>query len=148
MPEHTVVMPRMPHIWDDTPFTTSRSAVRGALACWAVKQSPYDVPDNLGHALLEFESAFLSDDYFETSCEDLRGRVYSTFEKCPTIEMWNEAKDGSSGIVFCSRYGQPAPDHDFIDLDALARNVAHLVTLTERYDQIHDALHETEQIGD
>lgn len=142
MADRTVVMPRMPDIWGDTPFTTSRDAVRGALACWAVRQSPYDVPDNLGEALLEFERAF--GEYFETNCGALSEAVFVAFGNCPAVESWNVAKDGSTGPVFSSRHDQPAPDHDFIDLHALAHNVAHAVTLAERYDQVHDASRETE----
>lgn len=41
------------------------------------------------------------------------------------FDKWNEPKDGSkTEIVFVSRYSnKPNPDSDFIDLDALLRNV-------------------------
>ena len=152
MPEHVIEMPRMPAIWDDSTFTTSKDAVLHALACWAVRQSPYMVPDNLGEALLEFDAAFdietkwpgsgQMERDFETNCQSLGSLVLAAFGKCPLIEAWNEAKKGSTDVVFLSRCGQPHPDHDFIGLDALARNVAHLVTLTEKWDQAHDDMRE------
>lgn len=135
----TVLMPRMPDIWDDTKFITSRNNVRGTLACWAIRQSPYDVPDNLVEALVEFEKAFAdSSEFFETSCKELGTMILEAFGKCPMIQSWNKAKDGSTGPVFSSRFDQPSPDHDFIDLDALARNVSHDVTLSEKYSNAND----------
>ena len=39
------------------------------------------------------------------------------------FDNWNKAKKGNAEIVFTSRYSQPDPDYDFIDLDALLCNV-------------------------
>jgi len=129
----------MPDIWDDQPFVTSKSEILGALANWAVRQSPYSYPENLPKALFEFEYQFgCSDVYFETNCKELLQRIVDTFERCPTIMGWDVAKKGSVQTVFCSRHDNPHPDYDFIDLDALARNIAHSITLQNKYDQLHD----------
>ena len=127
----------MPDIWNDDSFTTSKSTVLGALVSCVVRQSPYLFPLDLVSGLVEFNSAFCLNDYFETSCVSLRSRVRGTFQRCPTIFGWNKPKKGSHTVVFCSRYSQPSPDCDFIDLDALARNVAYLVTLESKYNQLH-----------
>lgn len=129
----------MPDIWDDQEFYTSRSTVLGELANWAVQQSPYTVPDNLQKAIHEFAAAFApTGEIFTTNCRDLLTLVREAFEECPSILAWNESKKGDHQIVFVSRYDKPQPDHDFIDLDALARNVAHAVTLAEKYSEAHN----------
>jgi hypothetical protein len=131
---------RMPDIWDDTTFWTSRCAIIGELANWAARQSPYLVPDGLEDALREFNFAFVSDseEYFETNCKELNKRIRDAFDDCPKILGWNNPKRGNSDYVFSSRYGSPQPDYDFIGLDALARNIAHSITLSEKYHKIHD----------
>ena len=134
----TKTIQEMPDIWDDQKFTTSRKTVLGALANWAVQQSPYLVPDNLADALREFDSAFHSDEFFSTDCDWLKANIRLAFMSCPHIEAWNNSKKGDVQIAFYSRYDKPQPDYDFIDLDALARNVAHSCTLAEKYNQLHD----------
>jgi hypothetical protein len=132
-----IEMQRMPEIWDDTNFYTSRGDVLGELAAWAVRQSPYTLPAHLEDALREFDLAFDSEEFFDTNCEELNKRIRDAFDKCPRVLGWNNAKVGE-GTVFCSRYDTPQPDYDFIDLDALARNMAHSITLEAKYDKIHD----------
>ncbi len=116
--------------WDNTPFLTSRSTVLGALANCAVRQL---FPIDLAQALSSFDSKFTGSDYFETDCTNLRRCVRSAFNMCPIILGWNKPKKSEHTVVFCSRYGQT----DFIDLDALARNAAHAVTLEEKYNSLH-----------
>lgn len=129
----------MPDIWDDQEFHTTPTAVLGELANWAVRQSPYVVPGNLSGALREFAATFVpKSECFPVSCKSLLALVRGAFEECPAILAWNNPKKGDHQIVFVSRHDSPAPDHDFIDLDALARNVAHAVTLGEKYSQAHD----------
>lgn len=131
----------MPDIWNsDKMFLTSKEDVLGALANWAIQQSPYVMPEDLDVGLREFWMQFdpcPPFEYFETNCNSLRSKVRDTFESCPTIMGWNVAKKGS-GTVICSRYDSPEPDYDIIDLDALARNVAHSITLEAKYSQLHD----------
>lgn len=130
---------RMPDIWDDQIFHTSRTSVFGELANWAVRQSPYLIPDKLPEALREFVVAFSeTEDHFGTSCKALLSSVRAAFEKCPAILAWNKPKKGNYPTLFVSRHARPAPDDDFIDLDALARNIAHSITLSEKYSKAHD----------
>jgi hypothetical protein len=136
-------MQKKPDIWDDTPFHTSRNTVLGALACWAVRQSPYLVPAGLAEAVHEFSVAFGIDDdgcvgVFETDCQRLRKQVFECFSECSSILAWNECKSGTTpAVVGSSRYDRPHPDNDIIDLDALARNIAHSITVEEKYEQEH-----------
>ena len=59
------------------------------------------------------------------SMEDLRRAVTDACEAIPSIAIWNQPKSGhGSAFVFSSRYDQPNPDDDFIDLDALGNNIA------------------------
>jgi hypothetical protein len=126
-----ITIQRMPDIWDDSTFYTSRSAVIGELANWAVRQSPYVVPAGLEHALREFRLAFSAEEYFETDCKTLFGKIRLAFDVCPSVLDWNNAKIGEGA-------GRRQADYDFIDLDALARNIAHSITLSEKYSKIHD----------
>ena len=146
----------MPEIWDDSPFLTTVDELLGALAEWAVKQSPYLCPDNLQQALEEFTLAIpydrdvFADSIFETSCEWLIPFVRGLFEACPSILAWNEPKFGKHRVAFSSRYDSPKPDYDFIDLDALARNIAHSITVTNKVsiaqDQMNDPLNADETV--
>lgn len=127
----------MPEIWNSGEFLISKNDIIGALACWAVKQSPYPMPTNLQEGLLEFAEQFdpcpafnpIDSEYFETDCPTLLGAIRYTFESCPTIMGWRRVKKGNS---HCSRY------YDYTDLDALARNVAHLITLEAKYQKLHN----------
>lgn len=138
-----VEMQQMPAIWDDERLITSSNAVLGQLANWAIQQSPYLYPDNLAKALDEFSAVFgTTGELFpliHASCKQLREAIREALDACPSIIAWNSPKDGSNPeIVICSRYDKPAPDQDIIDLDALARNMAHSITLAEKYDRAHD----------
>lgn len=129
-------MQAMPDIWDDLSFQTSREAVFGALACWSVRQSPYLVPVDFAVALVEFDANFIVDKYFEASCKMLSKSIRSTFDSCPVILGWNIPKKTGRDRVIRMGKGE-APHYDFIDLDALARNVAHAVTVEEKYRQLN-----------
>jgi hypothetical protein len=145
-----IEMQKKPEIWDDLPFLTTCDELLGALAQWAIQQSPYLCPDNLQQALEEFDLASPYDrtsfagSIFETSCKGLIPFVRGLFEACPTILAWNNPKIGRHTVVFVSRDSQPGPDYDFIDLDALARNIAHSVTVANKYDQGQEAIWEAE----
>lgn len=127
----------MPDIWnDDKMFLTSKEVVLGTLANWAVQQSPYVLPENLEGGLREFWRHFdPSIEYFETNCENLMEKIRETFEQCFIIMEWNIAKK-SRQIV--NKYYVREADYDFIGLNALARNIAHSITLQARYDQLHN----------
>lgn len=128
---------RMPDIWDDQEFHTSRSTVLGELASNAIIQSPYLVPEKLSEAIVEFDLHFDTDgeDCFVANCEGLVIAIQRIIDLCPLILAWNEPKKNGHER---QSDGQLLSDNDFIDLDALARNTAHGVTLQEKYRELHD----------
>lgn len=107
------------------PLLISRTRVVGELASWAVQQSPYTVPDKLAEAVGAFYDHWPRDEYatFDT-IQELERTVRGIMELVPEILAWNQRKNGRDGPGFVTRYSEPHPDDDFIDLDALARNVA------------------------
>jgi hypothetical protein len=132
--------------WDqDTIFYISVSEVVGALAYWAVKQSPYDFPENLSLGLFEFVIKFrqvMGDkidqfDFFKTNYNDLSKILNEIIapaddsKALPVILSWNTPKKegacGEMGCAFVSRFNSIKPDYDFIDLDALSRNIANII---------------------
>lgn len=102
----------------------------GALAKFAVQQSPYHRPEGL-EAVLDnlnisigdaaFKNYFIEFPSFIEAEKWLRGHL----NKIPQFLAWNERKNGNkSQYKFVDRYsGDGNPDDDFIDLDALIRNV-------------------------
>jgi hypothetical protein len=110
----------------------STNQLAGELASWAVQQSPYDVPGGLEQAIRDFRAAWPNNDGTEEfefnywhSYDELYAALYEVFCSTPSIRAWNEPKSGHSAqVVFSDRYGGPAQDDDFIDLGALANNVA------------------------
>lgn len=107
------------------PLLVGRSQVLGALANWAVQQSPYIVPDKLAEALRGFYDQWPRGEYaqFDTILE-LDRTIRGIMVTVPEITAWNQRKNGRDGPGFVTRYSEPNPDDDFIDLDALARNTA------------------------
>lgn len=108
--------------------TTNR--ITGDLASCAVQQSPYVVPDNLAEVLTKFAALWPNDGIEGFACKTwasmglLEKQLDETFRAIPELTAWNERKNGREGMGFSSRYDSPSPDDDFIDLDALSRNVA------------------------
>ena len=117
--------------YKDREYWFMRQDFMGAFAYWLVSQSPYDSPE-IDKALKAFSKhvnefiedgipkSFAYDDVFLLVNEDI-------LEGIPEIEIFNHRKNGRDGMGFCSRYDQPSPDDDFIDLGALARNVCYMV---------------------
>lgn len=129
-----ISIPAMPALWDKPDICVNHKAVAGALANWAVRQSPYTVPENLGAAIEQFMGEWGMGDFVMTTSKELHAEVKRAIANCPLIEAWNHPKIGSHEYVFVSRYDQPKSDYDFIDLDALARNIAHSLTLESQVD--------------
>lgn len=107
--------------------------ILGHIGNWAIRQSPYTCPDNLKLVLVQFEqiAAPLFEEGFETfpmktfSFHSLREFLETHLLSIDQVQAWNIPKiDTGAEIVFVSRYGGPPPDHDFIDLYALTRNIA------------------------
>ena len=107
--------------------------VTGYLAMWAVRQSPYPCPDNLELVLREFQKVatpqfpdgVASLPMLKTTFRALALLLKECLEPIPAFVAWNKRKNGDQRPYgFCSATSRPAPDDDFIDLDALYRNVA------------------------
>ena len=140
MPTTATVTVEQRQVW------TFASAVASHLAMWAIRQSPYDWPDNLEAALASFRAAFPGDErgMSKWPSEDaLEAAIWSAIEASPEIVGWNTPKSGHDlPFVFSSRYDKPAADDDFIDLHALSRNVARTLWAeeTEGFDTERNAL--------
>ena len=111
----------------------TKKVLLGTFAKYAVQQSPYARPDNLelvidklaeelrrSFKLAQLEVGEFSD---RLSLEAYLSRI---LRDIPEYTAWNEPKNHSdASFKFTSRYDAPGnPDDDFIDLDALERNVA------------------------
>lgn len=109
----------------DREYWFMKSSFMGAFAYWATSQSPYDAPD-----ITEPTKAFSDyidskyprlDEIPEQFTYDQLSELISdeVFESIPAIEALNHKKiegDASKG-----------PDHDFIDLGALSRNIFYMI---------------------
>ena len=118
---------------------THLDAIVGSVAHWAVKQSPYDVPENMSAALQELTDRLLKRYKWEClpmmacrmmNCDEICEMLVKEFEFCPAIMAWNEKK-----IEGATHRHPINPDYDFIGLDALARNVSHSLTLEAPYEK-------------
>lgn len=104
--------------------------IAGHLAGWAVRQSPYAVPDNLAVVLAAFDERWVHRDQSGfSSWPDMvvfEQCLREALDKIPEYRAWNERKNGNQAPhKFVTRYDRPGdPDDDFIDLDALVRNVS------------------------
>ena len=112
--------------------------VTACFAKWAVKQSPYRVPDNLERAVGKFHE-FIEQEFAEYIClqnEWIDGKIsrktwdstISSIILNPNfleVAAWNERKNGNKSQFnfICVYNPKPDPDNDFIDLHALARNI-------------------------
>lgn len=120
---------------------TARS-VMGALASCAVKQSPYPYPENLEIVLGKFNDLIKNEinesakQYIKKfdSWKECHDWIASRLFKIPEFMAWNDRKNGREGMGFCGAghddsgnvvavSKMPDPDDDFIDLDALTRNI-------------------------
>jgi len=122
-------------VWrDERSFLFSVKDITGAFAMWAVRQSPYNCPDNLDGAIERLEEELHGAnifnpkrlDFAELSCDEIEALLEECFRKITFIKEWNNPKSGHDAEwVPVTRFSQPAPDDDFIDLGALVRNIAH-----------------------
>lgn len=113
----------------DKQFVFSKRNILGEIAHWAVCQSPYHRPDNLETVLDKFnEIIALIPDYPSMSYSQI-GELLEELKEIPEFMAWNERKNGNQAeYKFLDRYsGKGNPDDDFIDLDALIRNVANSI---------------------
>lgn len=129
-------------------------AIVGGVAFWAVRQSPYDCPEDIEAALKNLTTVLkedvacmdrkkLSDEELKLqvalgtlskfTCDEIRRLLERSFRKVPEIMAWNEKKCPNKEIDYDNLSRDP--DTDFIDLDALARNVSHTLILESLYDK-------------
>lgn len=112
---------------------TSKS-IMGQMARWAVELHPFHEPTGLfeicglidRRATDDFKDGppFLPMRWFDDAMEIDRW-LHAVLDNHPTLMIWNTPRSKhTQSIVFSSRYDRPSPEDDFIDLDALLRNVA------------------------
>lgn len=111
----------------------TKGALMGVFARYAIQQSPYHRPDNLEIVLDKLNElispAFDKADLGIANFSDhttLEAYLHRHLATIPEYVAWNDRKNGNdSPMQFTSRYDAPGnPDDDFIDLEALERNVA------------------------
>lgn len=118
-------------------YLVGRKQVLAHVAHWAVRQSPYTCPDGLPEALTELDRRLAEswkDPLFERVTEgELRDALRETLLTIPQVLAWNEPKAGGDApfLLVCA-FSQVSPDRDFIDLDALLRNVVNGIVREER----------------
>lgn len=137
-------LPRMPALWDKKDICVSHKNLAGALAHWAVRQSPYTAPNDLGIAIEQFMEHWGGNDYLMMTSTNLKAAIRRTIDQCPLIVAWNTPKEEGAvnpetGVAFVSRYENIKADYDFVDLDALAHNVCHELTLWSQVEAAQDA---------
>ncbi len=130
-PAHSLTNLDISENYCDVELILCRKDFLGPFANWVVRQSPYDVPD-IAAALVAFDGFIREVMDFTLAGDSFKRFTYAelsdllteqTLEKIPAILALNVAKKGKADVVFVTRYSQPHPDYDFIDLGALARNV-------------------------
>lgn len=125
-------------------------ALVGHFAHWAVRLSPYVVPAKLPDAIEKFhtemDQRLALDDYHGLklrhvqSLNGLRTTIEEALKAIPEVVAWNSPKIENGGqFNFISRHDGPRdPDRDFVDLDALARNIAMETWAEAVRDQVFD----------
>jgi hypothetical protein len=101
---------------------------------WGIRQNPFkgEMPRKAA-IVVEKLNKLLPDFIIET--DNIRAFTSETIDQIPEILDWNlsqtEYKKGvkvsdesRDSFVFVSRYDQPRPEYDFIDIDALKHNIA------------------------
>lgn len=123
-------------IREDAKLVIVLSALLGHIAMWAVRLSPYVVPPGLASVIAEFESVarplfpiFRPDFPMREMTErELKGLLIEYLLPIEQVQQWNRRRNGSTapyGVVTAT--SRPDPDDDFIDLYALAQNIARSV---------------------
>jgi hypothetical protein len=130
-------------------FVISKSDILSAVACCGIEQSPYIFPKNLQDAITALSNKIDAENIFASPIK-LSASSYRVFideqavlnlidhliKDTPEIAIWNvtqkeqyngitDARDPQREIknILISRCSIPPEDDDFIDLDALVRNI-------------------------
>lgn len=119
---------------DDTaPRLITDNQLVGWMAHWAVRQHPYHRPEGLFDIVDCLKEAAQAWPHGISKLPMWRVADWAALERWmrdvlkdhPVLTAWNTPRSGhTQQIVVSSRYGGPEPEHDFIDIDALLRNVA------------------------
>lgn len=148
--QRLIQIPAMPGLWDYADMYVGKNDILGSLAKWGVRLSPYTYPNDLNRAMDELEQALPDGENRGDAClayrmnaKALGAMIHEAIAKCATIMNWNNRKSGAKGPGFVTRYSKPDPDNDFIDIDALVRNIVHDIVLEHA---IHDAQDEKDAI--
>jgi len=99
---------------------------------WGIKQNPFkgQLPRKTEVVMEKLNK--LLPEFIETT--NMRAFVSETIEQVPEIRDWNLSQvelergvkvgdENRPSFAFTSRYDQPKPEYDFIDIDALKQNV-------------------------
>jgi len=121
-----------------TPGWIFRHEIVGALAKWAIRQCPQGIPTGLEN-VLGYLDACLKRSVNWDECAGMAQLSLCQINRLlhdilmnqgiEAFDNWNktqaelDGKGKTSDLQFNSRYGDPDPYYDFIDLDALLRNV-------------------------
>jgi hypothetical protein len=114
-------------------FLFSKKDITSGVAKWGIKQSPYNRPEKLEVVIDKLDSLidplFEKDPYgkwLKLTYEEIKEFVFKYTTAIPEFVEWNNPRiDAGEGfIASSSRYHTTKPDYDYIDLHALARNVA------------------------
>lgn len=113
---------------DSCAFYVSRTQIVAEVAKWAIRQSPYMPPAGLAEACEKLFTLLKdgADDlgFFQQTPKGLEDMLHAVIALVPEIVAWNTPRSGHTApFVSTSRYRQPRPEDDFIDLHALVRNV-------------------------
>ena len=99
---------------------------------WGIKQNPFKGQLPRSTDVIVEKLHTLLPEFIETT--DMRAFTSETIEQVPEIRDWNLSQverergvkvddENRSPFMFTSRYDQPKPEYDFIDIDALKQNV-------------------------
>ncbi|MGV0949123.1 MAG: hypothetical protein ACOYB3_00315 [Azonexus sp.] len=113
----------------------SAKDLTSAIACWAVKQSPYECPHNLVSAiralnkraveLLSVKKTYARWNFTKLTEKQIKKVVEILVLGTPEVQVWNRCRKGKTPAFIASSiyWNKPNPDRDFIDLHALVLNV-------------------------
>ena len=134
---------------------TFRKDIIANFAHWAVRLSPYDVPEDLGKVLgylgacLKTYFPWDSNDMLQLSLCEINRALYEILyeQRVTAFDAWNHCKVGDTPeIQFSCQFDGPLdPDRDFVDLDALLHEVCIGIRLERRDFDRFNAEFEAEQ---
>lgn len=142
---------------EETPRVILLSTLLGHIAMAAVRQDPFHQPSDLEEVLVDFDSAcrvgsvvngwqpafdeFHGSWMREYTPDGLEDLLRERLIPHPQVQAWNVPRSGKEypgGFAFTSRYDGPKPEDDFIDLDALTRNIVRTVFTEAMLDDTHE----------